>query len=58
MTAVFEDYELAYPEEGVSGGFHYKTVPHITLKSIAKNSEITEGLSRPEIDRAVAKRYR
>ncbi|MGB7902824.1 MAG: site-specific DNA-methyltransferase [Halobacteriota archaeon] len=55
MTAVFEYYELAYPEEGVSGGFHYKTVPHITLKSIAKNSEITEGLSRPEIDRAVAK---
>lgn len=37
MTAVFDYYELAHQEEGVSGGFKYKTVPHITLKSIANN---------------------
>ncbi|MDH7478968.1 MAG: site-specific DNA-methyltransferase, partial [Syntrophomonadaceae bacterium] len=37
MTAVFDYYELARPEEGVSSGFKYKTVPHITLKSIANN---------------------
>lgn len=37
MTAVFDYYELAKPEEGVSSGFKYKTVPHITLKSIANN---------------------
>lgn len=37
MTAVFDYYELAHPEEGVSSGFKYKTVPHITLKSIANN---------------------
>jgi adenine-specific DNA-methyltransferase len=37
MTAVFDYYELAHPEEGVSGGFKYKKVPHITLKSIANN---------------------
>jgi SAM-dependent methyltransferase len=37
MTATFPFYELAYPKEGVAGGFKYKTVPHVTLKSIAQN---------------------
>jgi adenine-specific DNA-methyltransferase len=37
MTALFDYYELAYPQEGVGSGFRYKTVPHITLKSIANN---------------------
>lgn len=37
MTAKFDYYELAHPEEGVSSGFKYKTVPHITLGSIANN---------------------
>ena len=37
MTAVFDYYKLAHPEEGVGSGFVYKTVPHITLKSIANN---------------------
>ena len=37
MAAVFDYYELAHPEEGVGSGFIYKTVPHITLKSIANN---------------------
>ncbi|MBX6420317.1 MAG: site-specific DNA-methyltransferase, partial [Nevskia sp.] len=40
MTAVFDYYELAHPEEGVGSGFRYKTVPHVTLKSIANNPEI------------------
>ena len=40
MTAVFDYYELAHPEEGVGSGFRYKSVPHITLKSIANNPEI------------------
>jgi adenine-specific DNA-methyltransferase len=40
MTAVFDYYELAHPQEGVGSGFKYKTVPHITLKSIANNPEI------------------
>ena len=55
MTALFDYYELAHPEEGVSSGFHYKTVPHITLKSIANNPEIKEGMSRKEIDEAIKK---
>jgi adenine-specific DNA-methyltransferase len=37
MTAVFEYYQLAHREEGVTSGFVYNTVPHITLKSIANN---------------------
>ena len=37
MTAVYDYYELAHPEEGVGSGFRYKTVPHVTLKSIANN---------------------
>ncbi|MBI3410753.1 MAG: site-specific DNA-methyltransferase [Planctomycetes bacterium] len=37
MTAVFDYYELAHPDEGVGSGFKYKTVPHVTLKSIANN---------------------
>jgi adenine-specific DNA-methyltransferase len=40
MTAVFDYYELAQPEEGVGSGFKYKTVPHVTLGSIANNPEI------------------
>ena len=37
MTASFDYYKLAHPDEGVGSGFVYKTVPHITLKSIANN---------------------
>jgi len=48
-------YELAHPEEGVGSGFVYKTVPHVTLKSIANNPEIREGMAREQIDRAIAK---
>ncbi|MBI2447728.1 MAG: site-specific DNA-methyltransferase, partial [Candidatus Omnitrophica bacterium] len=37
MTAKFDYYELAHPDEGIRSGFKYKTVPHITLGSIANN---------------------
>ncbi|WP_323009613.1 DNA methyltransferase [Paracoccus sp. (in: a-proteobacteria)] len=40
MTASFDYYALRYPHEGLGGGFDYETVPHITLKSIANNSDI------------------
>lgn len=39
----------------VKQGFIYKRVPHITLKSIANNPDIKEGMTREEIDAAVAK---
>jgi adenine-specific DNA-methyltransferase len=37
MTAVYDYYKLSHEKEGVSSGFEYKTVPHITLKSIAND---------------------
>lgn len=57
MTAVFDYYDLAHPREGVGSGFVYKTVPHITLKSIANNEPpTTETLyDQPLVDR---KRHR
>jgi adenine-specific DNA-methyltransferase len=53
MTATFDYYKLARPEEGVSKGFIYKTVPHITLKSIANNEppEQETLYDQPEIDK-------
>ena len=55
MTASFDYYELAYPDEGVGSGFRYKTVPHVTLRSIANNPDIREGMSQAEIDDAIAR---
>ena len=55
MTAAFDYYELARPEEGVGSGFRYRTVPHVTLKSIANNPDIREGMTRAEIDAAIAR---
>jgi adenine-specific DNA-methyltransferase len=54
MTALYDYYELAHPEEGVGSGFKYKTVPHVTLKSIANNEPpATETLyDRPFIDKS------
>lgn len=40
MTSSFDYFELKYPHEGLKGGFIYKTVPHVTLKSIANNPDI------------------
>lgn len=56
MTAVFDYYELAHPEEGVGSGFKYKTVPHVTLKSIANNPEIDGIYARmhPGVEQALA----
>ncbi|MBC8246288.1 MAG: site-specific DNA-methyltransferase, partial [Deltaproteobacteria bacterium] len=53
MTANFDYYKLAHPKEGVGSGFQYKTVPHITLKSIANNEPPAEETlyDQPLIDR-------
>lgn len=37
LTAQFDYYRLADPSKGINAGFVYKTVPHVTLKSIANN---------------------
>ena len=55
MTALFDYYELAHPQEGVGSGFTYKTVPHVTLGSIANNPDLEEGMSQKEIDAAIAR---
>jgi len=40
-------------DEDIRKGFVYKRVPHVTLKSIANNPDIKEGMSREEIDAAI-----
>ena len=36
MTTQYDYFQLAHKNEGISSGFKYKEVPHITLKSIAQ----------------------
>jgi adenine-specific DNA-methyltransferase len=36
-------------------GFVYKRVPHVTLKSIANNPDIKDGMTREQIDAAIAR---
>lgn len=57
MTALFDYYELAYPNEGVIGGFKYKSVPHITLKSITTDEpgEREDLYDQPYIDKTKAR---
>ena len=40
LTASFEYYKLKDKANGVAGGFVNKTVPHITLRSIAQNTAL------------------
>ena len=56
MTASYDYFALRYPHEGLKGGFIYKTVPHVTLKSIANNPEIDAIYERlhPGIEAALA----
>ena len=43
----------ARPTDDIRHGFVYERVQHITLKSIANNPDIVEGMSRAEIDAAI-----
>ena len=54
MTSIFDYYYLAYPNEGLSSGFQYEIVPHITLKSIARNEiPVVETLyDKPIVDKS------
>ena len=55
MTSSFDYFDLKYPHEGLKGGFIYKTVPHVTLKSIANNPDIDSIYERmhPAIENAL-----
>lgn len=57
MTATFDYYKLAHESQGVGSGFVYKSVPRITLKSIANNepSETIIMYDQPEIDKDKAR---
>ena len=53
MTSSFDYFKLQKPNEGISSGFEYETISHVTLGSIANNEEPkTETLyDKPEIDK-------
>jgi adenine-specific DNA-methyltransferase len=41
--------------EDIRKGFVYKRVPHVTLRAIANSSELTEGMTKEQINRIVTK---
>lgn len=51
LTAKFPYYELR--TNSPRDGFRYKTVPHITLKSIAQNPKLDECKTREEMERVI-----
>ena len=55
MTALYDYYELAHTQEGVGSGFKYKTIPHVTLRSIVNNPDIQEGMTQEEVDEAISR---
>lgn len=57
MTAKFDFFQLRDESAGVIGNFKYKTVPHITLKSIAQNQNLDPIFDKhqPILDAALAK---
>jgi adenine-specific DNA-methyltransferase len=56
LTATFPYYRLYDDESGVRGGFVYKTVPHITLKSIAQNTRLDPVIQeyKPKLEAALS----
>ena len=48
LTGTFDYYKLRDESEGVGGGFINKTVPHITLRSIAQNTALDPIFARYE----------
>jgi adenine-specific DNA-methyltransferase len=55
LTGTPPDPHAPAPQRDLHRGFVYRTVPHVTLKSIANNPDIKEGMTREEIDRAIAR---
>lgn len=53
MTATFDYYKLAHEKQGVGSGFIYKTVPRISLKTIANGEQPSTEIQydQPEIDK-------
>ena len=57
MTANFEYYGLAHPDEGVGSGFKYKTVPKVSPKILANEEQSSAIMlyDQPRIDRSKAR---
>jgi adenine-specific DNA-methyltransferase len=60
-TAVHPSFELAQEATNAGQatdprvGFRYRTVPHVTLKSIASNENIRPGMTASQVSEAIAK---
>ncbi len=52
ITDNFDYFELAHPNEGVSSGFSYRSVTHVTMKCIANNEPASQEIlyDKPLID--------
>ncbi len=52
ITSTYDFFKLAHINEGVSSGFMFKTVPHITLKNLANDEPPHQEVlyDQPEID--------
>src|SRR5262249_7005133 len=55
LTGTPTDPNPPAPQRDMHKGFVYRTVPHVTLKSIANNPDIKEGMTREQIDKAIAR---
>ncbi len=55
VTGQAHSLTLERPTNDIRRGFVYERVPHVTLKSIAQNPDIHEGMTREEIDAAIAR---
>ena len=57
MTANFDYHELARPQEGVGGGFRYRSVPKVSAKTLAYDEPPAEVVlyDQPKPDRSKAR---
>ena len=57
MTANYDYFELAYPDEGVGAGFRQKAVPKVSPRTLGYDEPPNETVlyDQPEIDRAKAR---
>lgn len=54
LTGILPSTDARYGND-IRKGFVYQRVPHVTLGSIANNPDIKEGMTREEIDAAIAR---
>ena len=55
MTGTYDYFQLAHPNEGIGSGLKHKSVPRVTLKAIANNPDIREGMSQAEVESAISR---